>query len=44
MRIVRQTVTVNRITIEILGKKVKKVTYPFIIRSHLVEIVQQVFC
>ena len=28
MRIVWQTVTVNRITIEILGKKVKKVTYP----------------
>ena len=28
MRIVRQTVTVNRITIEILGKKVKKVMYP----------------
>ena len=28
MRIVQQTVTVKRITIEILGKKVKKVTYP----------------
>ena len=28
MRIVRQTVTVNRITIEILGKKVEKVMYP----------------
>ena len=28
MRIVWQTVTVNRITIEILGKKVKKVMYP----------------
>ena len=28
MRIVRQTVTANRITIKILGKKVKKVMYP----------------
>ena len=28
MRIVWQTVAVNRITIEILGKKVKKVMYP----------------
>ena len=28
MRIVWQTVTANRITIEILGKKVKKVMYP----------------